>query len=94
MMMKEFTDEEIRMMAESERNMDSGITFFVVHDGGHFPVMDEVAEELGLVRGQRINNPILIRILEKQIAISQREIAKQDAENAIDRAKASQAQKA
>lgn len=49
----DFTTDEIRMLADVERKMDSGEMFYVVYRGERAAVNELVAEELGLERGPK-----------------------------------------
>lgn len=53
-----FSDEQIKMLAELERDMDSGKIKYVVRDGQRVSVLDEVMEKLGLENGQTISNAL------------------------------------
>lgn len=66
---------EIKMLAQLERQMDAGEVFFVLLDGERVAVSNEVAEELGLERGQTINRTIFAAILRAQIAQIEAQIA-------------------
>ena len=74
-----FTNEEIAMLAEAERKMDSGESQYVVYRGGRAAVPDETMDALGLVCGQTVNDVIWVRILETNIASLQARIALRDA---------------
>ncbi len=67
--------EEIRMLADGERRMDSGEQPFVNAPGGRLRVSPEVMEELGLVAGQTISVAIMQAIIEAQLASLQARIA-------------------
>ena len=66
--MSEFTREDIRMLAQCERDMDSGKQMFVVLGGSRMALTSECAEALGLVSGQTINALIFEAMLRWQIA--------------------------
>ncbi len=71
-----FTIEDIRMLAEMERKMDSGEHPHVLDkDRNRWPVSPEIMEELGLVSGQTVNGTIITAILEANIASIQARIA-------------------
>ena len=65
----EFSKDEIRLLAEGERKMDSGEQPHVVNEGDRVAVMPEVMEDLGLESGQTVSNAIIIAILKAQIEI-------------------------
>ena len=74
-----FTNEEIAMLAEAERQMDSGKLQYVMYGGVRASVPDETMDALGLVCGQTVNDVIWVRILETNIASLQARIALRDA---------------
>ena len=76
-----FTNEEIAMLAEQERRMDSGEQPFVVADDSRLAVMPEVMDEFGLVSGQTVTWIIVQRILECQLAIVSAKAVLQSATN-------------
>ena len=63
-----FTTEEIRLLAQSERDMDSGKLAFVMLDGKRVSVTCEAMAYFDLKQGQTITLPIMIAILEFNIA--------------------------
>ena len=67
--------EEVRMLAQQQRDMDTGKVFFVVLNGERLAVEDDVAKELGLERGQTISRDIFGAILNARIAHVQAKIA-------------------
>jgi len=70
------TKEEIKILAELERGMDSGEIKFVIWRGDNrVAVRNEVMEELGLKHGQGISDVIFERILKLHLAIAQTEVA-------------------
>lgn len=60
--------DEIRMLADQERRMDSGEQRFVLWRGQRAAVDPLVAEELGLENGQTINDAIWRAMLQAQLA--------------------------
>lgn len=71
----ELTDEEIRLLAQAERNMDDGTTPFVKLHEHRIAVQPKVMEELNLRQGQTINDVIFRAILRHHIAWCETEIA-------------------
>lgn len=69
------TVEQTRMLAAVQRDMDAGKLFFVVFKGERLSVLDEVAEELGLERGQTVNLAIVQSIVEASIAVLETKMA-------------------
>lgn len=60
-----FTPEQIRMLAQCERDMDAGNVPFVRVDGlGRMLVNPLVMEELGLVSGQTVSAAMQLPIME------------------------------
>lgn len=78
--MREFTNEEIAMLAEQERAMDRGEVFFVVYGGNRVTVQDAAVEALKLEQGQTITDVIFRRILEIHLASTQAAIAMRNIE--------------
>ena len=78
--MSELTDEQIRMLAECERKMDSGEMPYVIWRGQRLSQRPYVMERLGLVVGQTISDPIFKRALELGIEECQKAIALRDTE--------------
>ena len=77
----DLTIEQIRLLAEQERSMDSGQTPFVRVPGStqRMSVMPEVMEELGLVSGQTVSDMIVVAIMQAQIGVLKAQIAMRDA---------------
>ncbi len=82
----EFTTEQIRMIAEVERDMDQGKIPFVVCDGQRVATSDECMDELGLEAGQTINSAIFQAMCLFGIKQCQEKIAERETANAIARA--------
>lgn len=59
---RRFTTEEIRLIAECERQMDRGEVPFVIWHGERCPVEPIIMTELGLEQGQTINDHIYYAI--------------------------------
>ena len=75
-MTHKFTIEDIRMLAEMERKMDSGEQPYVLDsDRNRWAVIPEIMDELGLESGQSVNGAIITAILEAIIASIQAHIA-------------------
>ncbi len=71
-----FTVEDIRLLAEMERTMDSGEQPHVFDKDRHrWAVSTEIMEELGLKSGQTVNGAIIMAILEANLASLQARIA-------------------
>ena len=73
------TNEEIRMLAQAERQMDAGEITFVVCDGRRMIVQPVVMEELGLETGQTVSSTLVLAILEANLAALQADVALADA---------------
>lgn len=70
------TDEELKMLAEAERKMDSGEHKFVRDPSGHRLIVDaEVMRDLGLVNGQSVSRTLVTEIMERHLAKMQAQIA-------------------
>ena len=70
------TIEDIRMLAEQERKMDSGEQPHVLDkDRNRWAVSLEIMEELGLKSSQSVSGAIITAILEANIASIQARIA-------------------
>ncbi len=78
----QFTIEEIAMLADQERKMDSGEVSFVMLEGGVTPVTEAAMKEFGLVSGQTINHAIFISLLEFNLAECEAQIAIENAQKA------------
>ncbi len=75
-MTDKLTLDEIRMLAEQERIMDSGEQPFVLDTHrNRWSVSAEVMEELGLVSGQGVSHAIITAIVEAHLASIQARIA-------------------
>lgn len=66
----ELSIEEIRMLSELERKMDSGEQTYVRLDGGseRLAFSADLLEECGIVSGQSISSAILITLIKMNIA--------------------------
>ena len=67
-MTQSLTPEQIKDLAEIERMMDAEDVFYVCLNNQRIAVTDLVADQLGLTRGQTINQTIMIAILNAQLA--------------------------
>ena len=68
--------DDIRMLAEQERNMDSGkVTFVKDKDGNRWAVSPEVMAELGFESKQTISGTLITAMLEASLASIQARIA-------------------
>ena len=61
------TNEQIKMLAEAERMMDSGEKKYVILEGERLMVTDEVMVALGLQPKQTINQEIFVAIQEENL---------------------------
>lgn len=66
--MHKFTDEEIKMLAQLERDMDSGKQPFVICGGHRTAIMPEMLHKFGLVSGQSVSDFLMMQILEAQLS--------------------------
>ena len=87
--MKRFSNEEIRLLAESERAMDAGEIPFVIYHGQRASVQKPVMDQLGLVQGQTINDEIFGAMLRANIDDLRQKIAEESTAAALDRARPS-----
>lgn len=71
---RNFTTEEIRMLAQVERDMDAGKIPFVLWGGSRLTVNPTVMEELGLAAGQAVSDQIAGAILEGNLAACQADL--------------------
>ena len=62
------TIEEIRMLADLERRMDSGEQPYVIIEGHRAAVTPLVMDEFGLESGQTVSKPIFLAMLEANLA--------------------------
>jgi hypothetical protein len=85
---RRFTEDEIRALIECERGMDEGRIAFVMLDGQRVSVTAAAMAEFGLAQGQTINVPIMIALLEFNIAHCQAQIAIEKASASASRKKA------
>ncbi len=69
------TIDEVRMLADLERRMDSGEQPYVVTDGGRKAVEQTIMDELGLVSGQTISSTMEIAVTRAQIASLRAQLA-------------------
>lgn len=69
------TNEQIRMLAHAERQMDAGELTFVVCDGQRMIVRPVIMEELGLETGQTVSSTLVLAILEANLAACQADVA-------------------
>ncbi len=68
-MTQKLTNEQIRMLAQAERQMDAGELPFVVCMGRRLIVQPMVLEELGLESGQTVSDTIVLAIMEGNLAL-------------------------
>ena len=66
--------DEVRMLAEVERGMDSGEILFVVSEGNRMAVEPEIMKILGLVSGQTVSRMMALSIMETRLERLQEEI--------------------
>ena len=69
------TNEQFRMLAKAERQMDAGEVPFVVAAGERLIVRPVVMEELGLETGQTVSNTLVLAILEANLAALRADVA-------------------
>ena len=74
-MTHKLTTEQIRMLAQAERQMDAGEISFVVCAGGRLIVRPVVMEELGLETGQTVSDTLVLAILEANLAALRADVA-------------------
>ncbi len=74
-MTHKLTNEEIRMLAQVERQMDAGEVLFVVCAGGRLIVQPLVMEELGLETGQTVSDTLVLAIMEARLASLRADVA-------------------
>ncbi len=67
--------EEIRILAELERQMDAGEVPFVVWAGNRMTVQQIIMDELGLESGQTVSHEIAGAILSANLAVCQANLA-------------------
>lgn len=72
-------NKEIKMLAEQQRDMDTGKQKYVVIGGQRLAVAPEAMEEFGLVNGQTITDDIRIAILGFTADLLEAEIAVKNA---------------
>ena len=73
---------EIKMLAQVERDMDSGKQPFVIYAGDRLAVMQETMDEIELVTGQTISKNIFVNLMQMQLAQLRTELAIQKAQKA------------
>ena len=71
----DLTIDQIKMLAEAERKMDTGELSFVVAEGQRMLIDPLIMDEFGLVSGQTVTNTIVIEILKAKIAMVKAQIA-------------------
>ena len=74
-MTHKLTTEQIRMLAQAERQMDAGEVPFVVAAGERLIVRPVVMEELGLETGQTVSNTLVLAILKANLAALRVDVA-------------------
>ena len=72
--MNDFSDDDIRMLAEQERKMDSGESPYVTLRGNRMAMTQESMDHFKLTQGQTINEVIMMKILEFNISFCQARI--------------------
>lgn len=77
--MREFTLEELRIIADVEHKMDTGEIKFVVLDGQRMCIDDDTLTHFGLVAGQTVSWPLMTAIIKHKIAECERRIAEEAA---------------
>lgn len=67
-----FTNEQIRMLAEIDRDMDSGKQPFVLDSKGfRFPFPADVMEQCGVESGQTACESVIIALMQANLAMVQ-----------------------
>ncbi len=74
-MTHKLTTEQIRMLAQAERQMDAGEISFVVCAGRRLIVRPVLMEELGLETGQTVSDTLVLAILEANLAALRADVA-------------------
>lgn len=69
--------DQIKMLAEIERQMDDGLVPFVIWAGNRLTVRHECMEEFGLRQAQTINDEIAREIMKWNIAYCEARIVEQ-----------------
>lgn len=80
----DLTIDDIRGLAQLEREMDMGIQSYVLVGGNRMSVSEGTMERLGLVSGQTASNAICIAICQSHIAEIETEIAIKNAQQKPD----------
>lgn len=80
-MTKDFTTEDIRMLAEMGRKMDRGEQQYVMNRGGRWAVPADTMALLGLETGQTVSDFLITKILETNIANLRAEIERRKSIN-------------
>ncbi len=65
------TDQDIKALAQLERDMDKGIQPFVVNHGSRWAFSGEIMARFGLETGQTVSEDILRAILQANIDATQ-----------------------
>lgn len=68
-------EDEVKMLASVERDMDDGKQPYVVWQGGRLAVMSEAMEMFNLRSGQTVSNFIAGEIMKAHVAIMEAKIA-------------------
>ena len=77
-----FTLERIRLLAQAERDMDSGKIPYTMLDGRRVAIEADAMEALNLQQGQTINWSIFIALQEWRIAQCRHKLAEEAVEKA------------
>ena len=67
--------EDVRLLAQLHRDMDAGKIFYVMLEGERIAVDDQIADELGLEKGQTICRLIFQEIMKANLASIEAQIA-------------------
>ena len=69
------TDEQMKMLAQLERDMDSGKQPYVVHQGERLAFRKGLLDECGLESGQSVSSAILLELMKRSLAHVEVELA-------------------
>ena len=85
----QLTDEHVRMLAEQDRDMDSGRQAFVMNKGQRWAMIPEAMEHFGLVSGQSASDAVIMAVLRFNLEHCQHKIAEKKTAEAIAKAQSS-----
>lgn len=70
----DLSDEEMRSLAQQERDMTSGAQAHVVCAGERWAFQAELLERLGIVSGQTVDRNMITELIKRSLARCQQEI--------------------